>query len=59
MVDLTKQEIDCLLDALRLAASRRESMAHAVQHGRHHDLAAEEMRRLRIKLMKAKLEQPR
>jgi PadR family transcriptional regulator, regulatory protein PadR len=50
-VDLTRDELSTLLDALALAASRREAQARCVKFGRHHDDEAAKMRRLRFKLM--------
>lgn len=50
-VDLTPGELSTLLDALALAASRREAQARYVKFGRHHDDDAAKMRRLRFKLM--------
>jgi hypothetical protein len=50
-IDLSIGEIDSLLDALAIAASRRESMGRALKHGRKHDLAAERMRALRHRLL--------
>lgn len=45
-------DIETLLVALSIAASRRESQARAVRFGRHHDEQAARMRALRLRVMK-------
>jgi hypothetical protein len=50
-VRLTIGEIDRLIEALSLAAARRDSQARrAKQHPRRHEVAAIEMRTLRARL---------
>jgi hypothetical protein len=49
---VVEDEIETLLVALAVAASRRESQARAVRFGRHHDEQADKMRALRLRLMK-------
>jgi hypothetical protein len=48
-------ELTILIDTLALAASRRESQARYVKHGRHHDEAAVKMRELRVRFMRQRL----
>jgi hypothetical protein len=50
-------ELTVIIDALALAASRRESQARAVKHGRHHDLAAAKMRLLRARFVQRRFAQ--
>ena len=49
---LTPAELDLLLEALAMAASRKESMARSMTplSGRHHEQRADAMRTLRAKL---------
>jgi hypothetical protein len=51
---LSNLDIAVLIEALEMAASRHESMARAQKFGRHHDLKAEAMRRLRLRLYEQK-----
>lgn len=53
-VELIRGDLDVrlLVSALRLAASRRETQARAIKHGRHHDLQATAMRDLAFRLLK-------
>lgn len=48
---LSVDDLDTILSALATAASRRESQARAVKHGKHHDDAAAKMRALRRRLL--------
>lgn len=52
-----EQEIEVLLVALSIAASRRESQARAVRFGRHHDEQADRMRAIRLRVMKLRARQ--
>lgn len=52
---VVKDEIETLIVALSIAASRRESQARAVRFGRHHDEQADKMRALRLRLMKLRV----
>ena len=49
MMVFTRQELTAIIDALAIAAARRESQARAVKYGRHHDEAAVRMRLLRLR----------
>lgn len=51
-IQFDREEILLLLVALAMAASRRESQARVIKHGRRHDEEAIRMRRLRFRLMK-------
>ena len=51
----TLEELDLLLSATALAASRREAQARSVKHGRHHDIEATKLRLLRSRLFLVRL----
>ena len=53
MMDLGWQDRQLLVEALAMAASRHESLARAQKFGRVHDKKAEQMRALRMKIMRA------
>lgn len=46
---LNLAEVELLMEALAMAASRKESQARAIRHGAHHDKVAACMRELRTK----------
>jgi hypothetical protein len=50
-IEFTERELTAMIDALELAASRRESQGRVAKHGRHHDQAAEQLRRLRFRFI--------
>ena len=56
MMVFTRQELTAIIDALAIAAARRESQARAVKYGRHHDEAAVRMRLLRLRFMQERLD---
>jgi hypothetical protein len=47
----TTAELTTIIDALAIAASRREAQANAVKYGRHHDEAANAIRILRVRFV--------
>ena len=50
-LSLTKHEAAMLAAALARDAARHECQARSVKNGRHHDLAATEMRLLRTRII--------
>ena len=51
---MTDEDVELLIEALAAAASRHEAQARVVKFGRHHDIAARDMRVLRLQLCRAR-----
>jgi len=58
-LQLTKLEAAVLADALAKAASRHESQARSIKHGRRHDDVAKQMRQLRTMIIREIVEHDR